>query len=341
MSDQKNSGTASTLERDTDDATEAQDATTGWRDRLRGAPQFLRSGGIAIGLLLVLAVLTALEPSFLSFGNLTNVALQSAINAVVAIGMTFVIIGAGIDLSVGSMLALVAVIMADLMAMGLPFPLAVLAALVIGGLLGAINGVLIVRAGLAPFIVTLGTLSAYRGFALIYTGGRPIFDIPDSYKAAFSDSVLGVPAPVWIAALVAIGAHITLRHTRLGEYVLALGGNPEAARLSGVNISRTTAMTYVISGIMSAIAAIILVARLGAAEPIAGEGYELTAIAAAAMGGASLAGGRGSIVGTVIGALLIAALQAGLTVLNVQAFYQLVAIGVVIILAVLADRGNE
>lgn len=305
---------------------------------LRGIAASARQAGIAVGFVALLVVFSLLSPSFLSVSTLTNIALQSAITAIIGIGMTFVIITAGIDLSVGSTLALTGVVLADLMERGLPVPAALAVALALGMGLGAVNGALVVKARLAPFIVTLGTLSAYRGFALLYTGGRPIYGVPDSFRAAFGGTVLGLPAPVWIALVVAVVAHVALRHLRFGEYTLAVGGNREAARLAGVRVGWTTAATYMASGLLAALAAAVLVARVGAAEPIAGEGYELAAIAAAAMGGASLAGGRGSVVGTVLGALLIGTLQAGLTILNVQAFYQLVAVGVVTILAVLADR---
>lgn len=298
-----------------------------------------RRGGIAIGLLLLIAVLSILSPIFLTIENLSNVALQSAINTLLAIGMTFVIVTSGIDLSVGSILAVSAVVGADLMtAKGVPIPIAIGVAVLIGAILGGLNGLLIVRGRIAPFIATLGTLSVYRGLALLYTDGRPVYGVPAEFRGAMTGSILGIPTPVILALLVAFVAHAVLRDTRLGEHSLAIGGNEEAARLSGVNVDLSRVSVYVISGTLAALAAMVLVARLGAAEPISGQGYELNAIAAAVMGGASLAGGRGSIVGTVLGALIIASLQAGLTLLNVPAFYQLTAIGAVIILAVLADR---
>lgn len=299
-----------------------------------------RSGGIALVLILLVATFSVLSPVFFSFSNLTNVALQASINTILAIGLTFVIVTAGIDLSVGSTVALCAVVGGELIAGGTPFPAAIAVALAVGATAGLVNGLLVVVGGIAPFIATLGTLSAYRGLALLYTGGQPVYGLPENFRVAVAGSLFGIPAPVILTAIVAIVAAIVLRQTRLGEHALAIGGNAEAARLAGVNTKLVTATVYVMSGILAGVAAMILIARLGAAEPIAQEGAELTAIAAAVMGGASLAGGRASIIGTVLGALLIATLQSGLTLLNVQAFYQLVAIGVVIIVAVLADRAE-
>jgi ribose transport system permease protein len=213
-------------------------------------------------------------------------------------------------------------------------------ALAVGAACGLVNAVLVVFGRIAPFIATLGTLSVFRGAALLYTGGQPILGVPREFRIALAGQSFGIPAPVILAGAVAVVAYVVLRHTRLGEHALALGGNPEAARLSGVNTGLVKGSVYVIAGLLSALAGLVLVARLGAAEPISAQGAELNAIAAAVMGGASLSGGRGSILGTVIGALIIATLTAGLTILNVQAFYQLIAIGTVIILAVLADRAE-
>ena len=299
----------------------------------------VREMGILTIVVAFAIIFGAFVPSFWSFQNIVSgIGLAAAINTVVAVGMSFVIIGGGIDLSVGSIVALCGVIAADLMVKGLTFPLAMIVALLVGALAGGLNGVLVARLKLAPFIVTLGTMSFYRGLALTYTNGQPILNIPDNFKAVVGGSIGPIPIPL-ILALVIVGVgSFLLTRTRTGEYILALGGNEEAVRLSGINVERYKILTYVISGLASAIAALLLSAQLGAAEPIAGSGWELTAIAAAVVGGVSLSGGSGSIVGALLGAVLLGMLQNALTLLNVQAFYQLLATGVIIIGAMIIDR---
>lgn len=297
-----------------------------------------RESGIIIGFLILCAIFAWLNPAFLRVDNLLDIALQSSITAVLAIGMTLVIITAGIDLSVGSVLALSAYLTADLMARGVAIPLAILAGLACGLLAGAFNGLLITKGQLPPFIVTLGTMSLLRGLVLIYSQGAPVYGVPPEFKALIAGRILGVPMPVLIAAVIAILAWLTLQYTPFGQQVIAIGGNEEAARLSGINVQRRLISVYMISGVLAGVGALILTARLGAAEPISGAGYELNAIAAAVMGGASLAGGQGSILGTVIGALIMGSLQNGLTLNNVPAFYQQVAVGAVIIVAVFVDQ---
>ena len=297
-----------------------------------------RESGIIIGFLILCAVFAWLNPAFMRVDNLLDIALQSSITAVLAIGMTLVIITAGIDLSVGSVLALSAYLTADLMARGVAIPLAILAGLACGLLAGALNGILITKGQLPPFIVTLGTMSLLRGVVLIYSQGAPVYGVPPEFKALIAGRFLGVPVPVMIAAVIAILAWLTLQYTPFGQQVIAIGGNEEAARLSGINVQRRLISVYMISGLLAGVGAMILTARLGAAEPISGTGYELNAIAAAVMGGASLAGGQGSILGTVVGALIMGSLQNGLTLNNVPAFYQQVAVGAVIIVAVFVDQ---
>jgi ribose transport system permease protein len=308
---------------------------------LKQVGSFGRGGGIAVGLIILFVVFSLLSSTFLTWGNVENIALQASVNAILAIALTMVIITAGIDLSVGSMVAVAGVIAADLMQRGVPSALAIVVCLGAGLACGTINGLLTERGRLAPFIVTLGTLSVYRGFALLYTDGQPVFGFSQSFRDTVAGDFVGIPIPVIIAAGVAVAVHLLLRHTRFGEYALALGGNREAARLSGINVGAVNVGVYALSGLLAGVAAMILIARLGAAEPIAGQSYELYAIAAAVMGGASLMGGRGSIVGAVLGALVISTLQTGLTVMNVPAFWQLVAIGVVVILAVAGDRAER
>lgn len=300
-----------------------------------------RDAGTLLGLVLIAVVFSLLTPVFLTGPNIMNILQQSAINACIALGMTLVIISGGIDLSVGPVAALSAVLGAAMMVAGVPVPLAVLAALAVGMACGVVNGVLIAWGGLQPFIVTLGGLSLFRAFALIYTGGTPIFGIPDEFRAFTNGTVLGVPNPVLIVLVLAFVAWVILNRTPLGEYMMAVGGNEEAARIAGVPVKLTKLATYVISGLMAAVAAMILIGRLGAAEPTLGTLWELDAIAAAAIGGASLMGGRGSILGTLIGCVILGALRNGLTLMNVQAFYQLLATGIIIIVAMLIDRATS
>ncbi len=301
----------------------------------------LRDAGTILGLLIIVVVFSLLTPVFLTAPNLINILQQSSLNAVIALGMTLVIISGGIDLSVGPTAALSAVIGATLMVAGVPIYLAILAALGVGILCGLFNGVLVAYAGLQPFIVTLGGLSLYRALALIYTGGNPVFGIPPEFRALTNGTLLGIPNPVIIVAVIALLLWILLNKTPLGEYILAVGGNEEAARIAGVPVAKTKVATFVISGSLASIAAMILVGRLGAAEPTIGNLWELDAIAAAAIGGASLMGGKGSIVGTLIGAIILGALRNGLTLMNVQAFYQLLATGIIIIAAMLIDRATR
>lgn len=267
-----------------------------------------------------------------------DIALQSSINAILAIGMTYVIITSGIDLSIGSLLALAGFIAADLMAKGFGVFVGLVGGLVVGTIGGLLNGLLISRLNLSPFIVTLGTMSIFRGLVLTYSDGEPVQSIPPLLKLMFAGYIGPVPIPVIIAAVFAILAYFILKYTPFGQHVVAVGGNYEAAKLTGININRTLLGVYIISGLASALGALILVARIGAAEPTAGTMYELDAIAAAVMGGASLMGGSGSIIGTLIGALIIGTLRNGLTLLNVSSFYQQMVIGLVIILAVYADQ---
>lgn len=297
-----------------------------------------RDMGTVAGLIIMVLVFSSMSDVFLTQRNLINILQQSSINACIAIGMTLVIISGGIDLSVGPAAALAAVLSATMLVAGFPIAIVILTALAVGLMCGFLNGALIAYAGLQPFIVTLGTLSLYRALALIYTGGNPILSLPNEFRHIFTSDLFGLPVPVVVVAVLAVLATILLKKTPLGEYILAVGGNEEAARVSGVPIERTKVLTYMISGGLASFAAVILIARLGAAEPTLGNLWELEAIAAAAIGGASLMGGKGSIFGTILGAIVLGAMRNGLTLLNVQAFYQLLATGIIIILAMIVDR---
>jgi ribose transport system permease protein len=298
----------------------------------------LRDLGTFFGLVVIFIIFAVASPFFLTQENLINVLQQSSINGCIAVGMTLVIISGGIDLSVGSTAAFAAVVGAKAMVAGLPLPVAILAACLVGMGSGLANGLLVAYAGLQPFIVTLGTLSIFRALALIVTDGNPVFGVTSNFRAIFASHIGPLPIPVVLVIIVGILAWVLLRYTPLGEYFLAVGGNEEAARIAGVPIAKTKIASYVISGFLATLGAMILIAWLGAADPTMGNLWELQAIAAAAIGGASLSGGRGSIVGTLIGAVILGTVTNGLTLLNVQAFYQLLATGVIILAAMLLDR---
>jgi ribose transport system permease protein len=306
---------------------------TGVPARLSTARQF----GTLIGLLALCGVLWILTPHFLTLSNLLNVAQQTSINAVVAAGMTFVIISGGIDLSVGSIVAVSGVVLGALLHDGHQTPLAVAAALVAGAACGLVNGALVGWGGLPPFIVTLGMMSVARGAALVLTEGRPVSGFDEGFRSLATGGVGFVPAPVVIMIVVYAAAHIVLAQTTFGRYVYAIGGNEEAARLSGVAVRRHKAAVYGVSGLASAVAAVILTARLDSAQPVAGMMYELDAIAAAVIGGTSLMGGQGTLAGTLVGALIMGVLRNGLNLLGVSSFLQQIVIGVVIVGAVLID----
>jgi ribose transport system permease protein len=298
----------------------------------------MRDAGTLIGLVVILLVFGALVPGFFSERNLVNILQQSSINACLALGMTLVIISGGIDLSIGPTAAISAVLAATLLVAGVPVPLAIAAGLAAGMVCGLFNGLLVAIVGLQPFIVTLGTLSTYRAIALIFTGGNPVLGLTSDFRSLFNGAVLGVPSSVVIVAGVAVIAWVLLKKTPFGEYLLAVGGNEEAAYIAGVPIARTKIGAYVISGSLAALASLILIGRLGAAEPILGNLWELDAIAAAAIGGASLMGGKGSVVGTILGAVILGTMRNGLTLMNVQSFYQLLATGLIILAAMMIDR---
>lgn len=289
------------------------------------------------GLLLLCALLSVLSPHFLTVSNLLNVAEQTAINAVVAVGMTFVIVSGGIDLSVGSMVALSGVVMASALRAEWPVPAALAAGLLVGTACGLLNGLLVTKGRLPPFIATLGLMSVARGAALVYTEGRPISGFGAGFRSLATGRVLEIPVPVLYTALVYVVGYVLLTRTRFGRYVYAIGGNEEATRLSGVAVGFHKTMVYALSGATAALAAVLLTARLNSAQPIAGMMYELDAIAATVIGGTSLLGGEGSLGGTLVGALIMGVLRNGLNLLGVSSFLQQIVIGVVIIAAVVVD----
>ena len=297
----------------------------------------MRQFGTLIGLIVLCMVLWILTPHFLTVANLLNITQQTSINAVIAVGITFVIITAGIDLSVGSIMAFAGVVLASAIEAGVPVPLALLIGLGVGMTCGLINGVLISWGKLPPFISTLGMMSVARGAALLYTQGRPISGFSGDFRFLASGEILGIPNPVIIMIVVYLIAHFVLTRTKLGRYTYAIGGNEEASVLSGINVRYYKTIVYGLCGMLSGLAAIILTARLNSAQPIAGIMYELDAIAATVIGGTSLMGGEGRIGGTLIGALIMGVLRNGLNLLGVSSFIQQTVIGSVIIIAVLID----
>jgi ribose transport system permease protein len=293
--------------------------------------------GTVVGLAGLCILLWILTPHFLTVSNALNVMEQTSINAIVAVGMTYVIIAGGIDLSVGSLVALSGVVLAGALKAGWPPSLAIGAALAVGAGAGLVNGLIIAFGRLPPFIMTLGMMSVARGAALLVTDGRPISGFDAGFRSIATGRALGVPAPILLTLAIYVAAHFVLARTRFGRYVYGIGGNEEATRLSGVNVRFHKTMVYVVSGLTSAIAAILLTARLNTAQPIAGIMYELDAIAATVIGGTSLSGGEGGLAGTLIGALTMGVLRNGLNLLGVSSFLQQLVIGVVIIAAVLVD----
>ena len=300
-------------------------------------------------LIALMVLFAVIEPRFLSSINLFNVMRQVSITGLLAVGMTFVILTAGIDLSVGSLLAFAGLVAAAVAKGGLEnrftvgegigygWGLAALAAIAVGLAGGYLQGLAITRLKVPPFVVTLGGMSAFRGAALLFAEGGPISGFEPSFTWWGQGKIGPVPVPVIIFLAAAALAHVTLRYTRYGRQVYAVGGNPEAARLSGLNVNRVIASVYVIMGFFAGLGAFVLAARLNSAEAVAGTGYELTVIASVVIGGTSLFGGSGTIFGTVIGTILIGVLLNGLVLMNVSSYIQQIIIGVIIVLAVAFD----
>ena len=294
-----------------------------------------------IALIILMTVITIINSNFLTANNLLNLLLQVTSNALIAFGMTFVILTGGIDLSVGSILALSSALTAGLLGSGMPVTLAILISLILGCILGMMNGLLISYGKLAPFIVTLATMTIFRGATLVYTNGNPITKgLSDTFLFQFLGQgyIVGIPFPVIIMFIVFIVLYVLLHKTAFGKSVYAIGGNEKAAYISGVKLNKVKIIIYSISGIMASISGLIITSRLSSAQPTAGASYEMDAIAAVVLGGTSLSGGKGRILGTLIGALIIGVLNNGLNIIGVSAFWQQVVKGVVILIAVLIDR---
>lgn len=313
--------------------------------------------GIGLVLLFMILGMSMTSPAFLSTNNILNILLQVSVICVISVGMTYVILTGGIDLSVGSIVALSAVCLGIFTHKGMAWLgenpsdwavlaivlLAVLGAILVGALCGYINGFVIVYGKVTPFITTLGMMGIARGLALTLSSGKTIYNFPEALRFFGNGRIaltedFGIPIPVIIALIIVLSSFYVLTQTVFGRQIYALGGNREAVRLSGINVNKLEIKTYVINGALAAVGAVILVGRLNAAQPIAGTGYELDAIAATVIGGTSLMGGVGSVISTSIGALIMGVLQNGLTLLNVTSYLQRLIIGLVIILAVFLDQ---
>lgn len=299
----------------------------------------LRTSGLVWVLLVMVVAATAVNQAFISPFNLVNVARQMALFGIVSIGMTMVILTAGIDLSVGSVVAVAAVICALMLDAGMPVPLVVIAGLAIGAACGAINGAGITLGKVPPFIMTLGMMVIGRGSAMTISGGHPVHfrEASASFSWLGQGILLGIPVPVWVFALVALLAWFVLRFTAFGRNIYAVGSNPEAARLSGINVRLTIFLVYVISGFLAGLTALIFISRLTVGEPVVATGLELEAIAITVIGGTSLFGGEGSVIGTILGAAIITVLANMLNLFGVSPFTQQIVKGVIIVAAVLFE----
>lgn len=298
-----------------------------------------------IALIILVIIITALNPQFIAPNNLLNLLRQASVNALIAFGMTFVILTAGIDLSVGSILAFTGAIIASMILGGTPAWLAGLIGLIIGALLGALNGVFITWGKVTPFIATLATMTIWRGATYVFTGGNPItggkMNTNFFFQFIGQGYLFGIPFPVFITLIAFIICYILLHKTAFGRKTFALGGNEKAAFVAGVKTKKTLIIIYTISGLLAALAGFILTSRLGSAQPDAGTGYEMDAIASTVIGGASLMGGKGRMSGTLVGALLIASLSNGMNLLGINSFYQQIVKGVVILIAVMIDSQTQ
>ncbi|WP_251554600.1 ABC transporter permease [Neobacillus muris] len=318
---------------------EERNHATPLKNNMKAKSNLLKTYGLVIALLLVCAIFSVLSPVFLQPTNLMNILNQVAINAILAIGVTFVILIGGIDLGLGSYVAITGC-MAALFAHPNTYPVMVpiLLAVLGGVLIGAINGFFVTKAKLAPFIVTLGMMTIARGGALVISEGRPISNLSYSFNLIGGGALFGIPIPVILLAAVFVISFFILRKTKFGRYLYAIGGNEEASRASGIHVNKIILSSYIICGALAGLAGLIQASRITTGQPNVGVGYELDAIAAVVIGGTSLMGGVGTVTGTVLGALIIGVINNGLDLLNVSSYYQQIIKGMIIIGALLIDR---
>lgn len=291
-----------------------------------------------LSLMVLFVLLAVASPHFLTATNLSSIVRQTAVINIMSLGMTLIIIAGGIDLSVGAMLAMSGVLGAMAVQAGVPVPAGILIGVLAGLFWGAVNGLLTTQLRIAPFIVTLGTLGIIRGLTLIITSGLPVQHVPRGFSFLGEGNLLGVPFVLWVVVICALATHVLLEHTRLGRHAFAIGSNPEAARYAGVPVAFDTTAIYAIGGLLTGLAGMIEASRLMTGQPTAGNGYELQAIAAVVIGGGSLHGGEGGVIGTLIGALIMGLLSNGSDLLGISPYLQQAIIGAVIILAVTVDE---
>ncbi|WP_116964150.1 ribose ABC transporter permease [Fastidiosibacter lacustris] len=299
--------------------------------------QFLIEYKAAIVLIIMVIVMSCLNEYFLTWSNILVVLQQTSVNAIIAVGMTFVILTKGIDLSVGSVLALCGMICAFLLYWECPLYIVIPLTILVGIVLGAISGIIVTKGVVQPFIATLITMTLFRGLTMVFSNGYPVATSSDAFAVIGTWRLFGVPVSVYITAMIFGSAFYILKYTRFGRYVYATGGNEEAAKLAGIRINNIKLAVYVISGALAAVAAMVITSRLSSAQPTAGTGYELDAIAAVVLGGTSLFGGKGKIIGTLMGALIIGLLSNALNLMDVSSYYQMIVKAFVILIAVLFD----
>ena len=305
---------------------------------------FMKKTGIFWVLIVLIVIMSFANNAFLTPRNLLNVAKQTSITAIIGVGMTFVLIIGGIDLSVGSVMALAGTLAAATAVAdkGIPIAVTILVGIAIGSACGLLNGLGVAYIGFPPFIMTLGMMTIARGSAMVYTNGTPIFGLSDTFNKMTSSTLLGIPSLVYYMLVVFILGYIILNKTVFGRRVYAIGGNIEAARLSGVSVSKLTVLVYTISGFLSGLAGILICSRITSGNATVAEGYEMNAISSAVIGGVSMSGGSGSVVGTIIGALILTIIQNSFDIMGINSFYQDVIKGIIILLAVFLDiRGKK
>lgn len=306
--------------------------------RQLNARSFFKNYALLLSFAVICLVLTFTTDVFLTLGNLTDIVRQSSINGLVAVGMTYVILSGCIDLSAAATVALAGSIAGKLSLNPL---LAVTAALGMGLLIGVINGILVTKSRVQPFILTLGMQMIIRGTSLVYTNGTTVYDVGQKFRIIGRGGFLGIPVPIVIFAVVLAATYIILNKSKLGRYTYAVGSNEEAARLSGIKTDQVRVVAYMTSGLLAALAGIVLTARVGAAEPLAATGWELDAVAAVIIGGTSLKGGQGGVLNTILGVFIISVINNGMTLMNIESFYHQIIKGIIIILAVLIDRNKN